>query len=383
MAYNYNFYTPPAPGTVGRRTGSKNRTVFARVVEVVLESNDPSLIGSIYYRVIGSATSEESPDSLPIAYPSLGSIKKKPLKGEIVVLESLPDSNLSTSTSSKKVYYTRTVDIWNHPSYNGYPDEYQPVTVGDLGRGVIEPTTVNPLRPFQGDTLIEGRQGQSIRFTGFKTELADGRNINPFVDDENNGKPLIIISNDQISTDNGFDHIVEDVNEDSTSIYLTSDHTIPLIAASNKRDSYDTTKTDVPEDFNTYRGSQLIANSGRIVLNSKEDSILLSATRTVGINGQSINLDGESYTSIDSPRIYLGASAILETDPVLLGNETVKLLRDLVDSLRTFFTDLETATTFSGETIPKFSLIVPSISKKLTNIEGRLELLKSDKVWVE
>jgi len=383
MAYNYNFYTPPAPGAVGRRTSSKNRTVFARVVNVILESNDPSLIGSINYRVIGSATSEESPSRLPIAYPSQGSIKKLPLKGEIVVLESLPDSNLSTSTSSKKVYYTRVVDIWNHPSYNGYPDEYQPVTVGDLGRGVPEPITVNPLLPFQGDMLIEGRQGQSIRFTGFKSELADGTNINTFVDDENNGKPLIIISNDQISTDNGFDHIKEDVNEDSTSIYLTSDHTIPLNAASSKRDSYDTTKTDVPQDFSTYRGSQLIANSGRIVLNSKQDSILLSATSTVGLNGQSINLDGESYTSIDSPKIYLGTSAILEQDPVLLGNETVKLLKDLVDSLRTFFTDLTTATTVSGEPIPKFLETVPSISRKLTRIEGRLESLKSKKVWVE
>jgi len=382
MAYNFNFYTPPAPGATGRRASPNSSPVFARVVNVILENNDPSLIGSINYRVIGSATSEESPD-LPIAYPSQGSIKKLPLKGEIVVLESLPDSNLFTSISSKKVYYTRTVDIWNHPSYNGYPDEYQPVTVGDLGRGVIEPITVNPLLPFQGDMLIEGRQGQSIRFTGFKSELADGTNINTFVDDENNGKPLIIISNDQISTDNGFDHIKEDVNEDSTSIYLTSDHTIPLNAASSKRDSYDTTKTDVPQDFSTYRGSQLIANSGRIVLNSKQDSILLSATSTVGLNGQSINLDGESYTSIDSPKIYLGTSAILEQDPVLLGNETVKLLKDLVDSLRTFFTDLTTATTVSGEPIPKFLETVPSISRKLTRIEGRLESLKSKKVWVE
>jgi len=383
MAYNYNFYTPPAPGAVGRRTSSKNRTVFARVVNVILESNDPSLIGSINYRVIGSATSEESPSRLPIAYPSLGPVKKLPLKGEIVVLESLPDSNASNSPSSKKVYYTRVVDIWNHPHYNGCPDEFQSSTDEPLGPGVPELTTVNPLLPFQGDTLIEGRQGQSIRFTGFKTEVPSGININEFVDDENNGKPLIIISNGQISTDNGFDHIVEDVNEDSTSIYLTSDHVIPLEAASNKRDSYDTTKTDVPQDFSTYRGSQLIANSGRIVLNSKQDSILLSATSTVGLNGQSINLDGESYISLDSPEIYLGKSAIQKQDPVLLGNETVKLLKDLVDSLRTFFTDLTTATTVSGEPIPKFLETVPSISRKLTRIEGRLESLKSRKVWVE
>jgi len=383
MAYNYNFYTPPAPGAVGRRTSSKNRTVFARVVNVILESNDPSLIGSINYRVIGSATSEESPSRLPIAYPSQGSIKKLPLKGEIVVLESLPDSNLSTSTSSKKVYYTRVVDIWNHPSYNGYPDEYQPVTVGDLGRGVPEPITVNPLLPFQGDMLIEGRQGQSIRFTGFKSELADGTNINTFVDDENNGKPLIIISNDQISTDNGFDHIKEDVNEDSTSIYLTSDHVIPLKAASNKRDSYNITGSYVPENFDTYRGSQLIANSGRIVLNSKEDSILLSATRTVGLNGQSINLDGEEYIALHAPNIYLGLNSSKEKQPVLLGTETVKLLKDLVDLLRTFSRELVRARTFSGESIPKFLEIFFLISGKLNTIEGQLDSLKSKKVWVE
>jgi len=350
---------------------------------VILESNDPSLIGSINYRVIGSATSEESPSRLPIAYPSQGSIKKLPLKGEIVVLESLPDSNLSTSTSSKKVYYTRTVDIWNHPSYNGYPDEYQPVTVGDLGRGVIEPTTVNPLLPFQGDMLIEGRQGQSIRFTGFKSELADGTNINTFVDDKNNGKPLIIISNDQISTDNGFDHIKEDVNEDSTSIYLTSDHVIPLKAASNKRDSYNITGSYVPENFDTYRGSQLIANSGRIVLNSKEDSILLSATRTVGLNGQSINLDGEEYIALHAPNIYLGLNSSKEKQPVLLGTETVKLLKDLVDLLRTFSRELVRARTFSGESIPKFLEIFFLISGKLNTIEGQLDSLKSKKVWVE
>ena len=382
MAYNFNFYTPPAPGATGRRASPNSSPVFARVVNVILENNDPSLIGSINYRVIGSATSEESPD-LPIAYPSQGSIKKLPLKGEIVVLESLPDSNLFTSISSKKVYYTRTVDIWNHPSYNGYPDEYQPVTVGDLGRGVIEPITVNPLLPFQGDMLIEGRQGQSIRFTGFKSELADGTNINTFVDDKNNGKPLIIISNDQISTDNGFDHIKEDVNEDSTSIYLTSDHVIPLEAASNKRDSYNITGSYVPENFDTYRGSQLIANSGRIVLNSKEDSILLSATRTVGLNGQSINLDGEEYIALHAPNIYLGLNSSKEKQPVLLGTETVKLLKDLVDLLRTFSRELVRARTFSGESIPKFLEIFFLISGKLNTIEGQLDSLKSKKVWVE
>ena len=383
MAYDFNFYTSPAPGATGRRASPNSSPVFARVVDVILKSDDPSLIGSIHYRVLSSAASEESPEALPIAYPSQGSIKKLPLKGEIVILESLPDSNLSTSISSKKVYYTRTVDIWNHPSYNGYPDEFQPTTIGDLGKGVPEPITVNPLLPFQGDMLIEGRQGQSIRFTGFKSELADGTNINTFVDDKNNGKPLIIISNDQISTDNGFDHIKEDVNEDSTSIYLTSDHVIPLKAASNKRDSYNITGSYVPENFDTYRGSQLIANSGRIVLNSKEDSILLSATRTVGLNGQSINLDGEEYIALHAPNIYLGLNSSKEKQPVLLGTETVKLLKDLVDLLRTFSRELVRARTFSGESIPKFLEIFFLISGKLNTIEGQLDSLKSKKVWVE
>ncbi len=35
---------------------------------------------------------------------------------------------------------------------------------------------------------------------------------NKLVDDSNNGKPYILISNGQIKTDNGVDHIVEDIN---------------------------------------------------------------------------------------------------------------------------------------------------------------------------
>ena len=50
-----------------------------------------------------------------------------------------------------------------------------------------EQDNINPLQPFPGDVLIEGRHANTIRLGGTKHEE------NPLVDDSNNGKPYNII----------------------------------------------------------------------------------------------------------------------------------------------------------------------------------------------
>ena len=102
-----------------------------------------------------------------------------------------------------------------------------------LGTDVVELSDVNPLFPFPGDILLQGRQGQSVRIGGNKSPQ------NPLVDAANNGKPYILISNGQLKTDNGIDHIIEDINKDPNSLYFLSDHKSDLLAANTKRDSYD------------------------------------------------------------------------------------------------------------------------------------------------
>jgi len=132
------------------------------------------------------------------------------------------------------------------------------------------------MQPFPGDLIFEGRQGQSVRFTGYKSK----KNI--FVDDSNNGKPLLIISNGQESVGNGYDHIIEDIDKDSSSIYLTSDHKIKL---TQSRDKYDSLNRK-PKKANEYKGSQVLINSGRLIFNSKEEDINFTSNNFFSVSGK-------------------------------------------------------------------------------------------------
>ena len=139
--------------------------------------------------------------------------------------------------------------------------------------------------PFMGDILIEGRHGQSIRMTGVRA------NQQPLVNDQNNGKPLTIIRNGQKEselpkevadfTEDGYTPQVEDINNDRTSIYLTSDHVIPLVPGSEEKGSF---LNFGPLDTNLYRGAQAIINSDRVVLNAREESLLLVAKEHISLS---------------------------------------------------------------------------------------------------
>ena len=62
---------------------------------------------------------------------------------------------------------------------------------------------VNPIKSAPGDIQIEGRYGQSLRFTGGKI------NGTSYIDDSNLGKPVIILSNGQATSEEGFTTLAE------------------------------------------------------------------------------------------------------------------------------------------------------------------------------
>ena len=87
---------------------------------------------------------------------------------------------------------------------------------------------IKSLTPFEGDTIIESRFGQSIRF-GSTTSVM--RKFNHWSTAGNNGDPIMIIRNGQGKVSNPIDKFattVEDINSDSTSIYLTAGQSIVL-----------------------------------------------------------------------------------------------------------------------------------------------------------
>ena len=198
---------------------------------------------------------------------------------------------------------------------------------------------------------------------------------------------MMIFSNGQVETNNGFTTITEDINEDANSIYMVSNHRIPLEQASEKRDSY---KED-PEKAKEYKGNQVLISGGRLVFNAKADDILLSSQKSIGLNTEgSINLDAAKYLAIDAPTVYLGKEALNSTDTtieaVLLGNQTEIFLDQLLNMLEGMAEDMAKAKTVDGKPIPLINKRgiqmkpVIKVLKNRININGASKL-KSKKVF--
>jgi len=358
---------------------------FGRVVDIILDNTHPAYqerggtlaLNGVFFRTLGTPTVQEN-DNIFFAYSSTRDLTKVPLLGEIVEIVNQPSENIDgDGVTSKKPYYRSIVNIWNSPHQNSYPDGYEDATQTDsieLGYNFEERPNIRPLQAYPGDTLIEGRLGQSIRFSG----VTHPQNI--LSDDTNNGSPFTIIRNGQREAPEGDTPIVEDINRDASSIYLLSNHSIPLEQANYKRLAYDTP----PEEAQIYKGNQLLINSGRIYLNAKEESVLLSGTESVGLNARTINLDGEEYLALDADKIYLGEKArrTNRKEPVVLGLQYEAWLKDLIAILRSMARDFSTVLT-PPQAAAVLSKQGTSINSKLPALEAAIKNTLSKKVYSE
>jgi len=98
-----------------------------------------------------------------------------------------------------------------------------------------------------------------------------------------------------------------------------------------------TSRADVKEETPTkkitpykpefpYRGNQIIIDSDRVLLNSKEDSTFIIGKKAVGISSSgTINLDSDGMCIINSPEIRLGLDA---SHPLVKGDELANLLNE-------------------------------------------------------
>lgn len=378
MAYNPNLANATAFFNSGQQSTTSGRDrVFARVIDIVLDESHPDYeeygkleaINGIRYKIITSNQEEDDPKTLPFAYCGESVLKRIPLIDEVVEIVNEPSNSLNESTYSSRDYYVKPLNLWNNAHHNALPDLLRGKTEATLGKEVIERDDIATLQPFPGDLYLEGRLGQSLRFTGYKHPK------NTFTDDENNGQPLVILRVGQDEDTDIFANYVENVNSDKASIYLTSDHVIEIEASTDKTDSY---KEEAPAKLNTFRGNQVVIDSGRLVLHAKEDNLLLNSKNSIGLAGNTLNLDGIANISLDSPQIFLGSRA---EEPVLKGDTTVKLLEDILNALTGLVNthSLSTPTTAHVQLIAATQGILP----KLQSFKSRLQSLKSKKVFVE
>ena len=351
------------------------KIIPARVTDIVLDETHPKFteyggwngIGTVNFEQVN--TPEGKDITKPIAKPFFPQFKSFPLVNEIVLLFSLPDSNMGVQDTSKIYYYLNAVSIWNHPHHNAYPNifdgiddeeqkqDYQAIEGGSVrrvedesteinlqgnnptGGTFIERTNIHPILPFVGDNIFEGRFGNSIRLGS--TTKSKGLYKNNWSESGEEGNPITILRNGQPtdSSDEGWIPIVDNINNDLSSIYLTSNQLIPIKVASTNYTGLE----KAPEYPNSYKGAQVILNSERVLLNSTKDSVLISGQKVISLSAnEGIGLSTSGSMSIESEELKLGASNAEQ--PIILGDTFLKELNGVLTGLKGLTEALTTET---------------------------------------
>ena len=131
-----------------------------------------------------------------------------------------------------------------------------------------------------------------------------------------------------------------------------------------------------------YRGNQIIIDSDRVLINSKEDSTFIVGKKAVGISTQgTFNVDSGGKTIINSPEIYLGLEA---KHPLIKGD---LLLVVLVEFLRVFdeqvCEDLKLASDSNKVEIATVVRAGETLQKSIRSLAKRLPIILSDKVQTQ
>jgi hypothetical protein len=374
-----------------------NNLIFGRIKSIILDETHPryeelggwNALGIIEFETVATPTTNTQ--VLPTAKPLDPTFKSLPLINEIVYILALPNTDIGEFASTKTNYYINTVGIWNHPHHNAFPQnsnilppsqqkDYVQTQLGSvrrvtdqsteifLGKTFVERGDIHPLLPFEGDKIIEGRWGNSIRLGSTVKNTP-----NTWSSTGENGDPITIIRNGQGNqTDEGWVPTIEDINNDDTSIYFTSTQKIPLEASSTSYSSYSSNPPTTP---NEYAGRQLILNSGRLVFNTTEDHLLLSSIKTVNINA----LNG---FNVDSPQSVIQSNSVLlgginAVEPVLKGDTTINILVDLVNQLQALTIALQTVTPQGG---PAVAAAATQLVPKLASIATQLQTTTKSQV---
>ena len=224
------------------------KLIAVRVTDIILGPNHPKFkkygeydsIGTIFY----TRLNKSNPKTDSIARPLFSFIKNYPLINEVVLITSSKDKD-----NTNIPYYFPTLNIHNHPHHNAAPNvssnftpsqnsrsrnqyieniENTPLSENEsnniiLGDYFKEKSNIKPLLPYEGDTIIEGRFGNSIRF-GSTSRHSQLGIPNSWSSVGELGDPITIIKNGQSNQlDNkGWIHDIENITNDASSIYMTS-----------------------------------------------------------------------------------------------------------------------------------------------------------------
>lgn len=269
---------------------AQNKLLVATVQRINLKDDDVNELYAI------QAYNQTTVNQQIKAYPYDISMRRIPLIGESVIIvqgtsgEAKPEKKNSNTT----YYYLNPVSIQKNPHNNALPTSKTLISVGtsaigyaaaaagvpgvsggsgdkELGRGFSERTDVGSIQPFIGDVLLEGRFGHSMRF-GY-TPNGSKTTKKPSWSSSTDNDPITIISNGRKSGGSYNKFIIEDVNDDLSSIWMGSSQKIKLKPAQTGIGGVD--------NPSSYSKPSIYLNSDRIFLNAKNESVIIAAKKDI------------------------------------------------------------------------------------------------------
>ena len=260
------------------------------VKKVELKDTDPNNLYAIQVYIPGNVNSQIK------AYPYDLSIQKVPLIGESVVLiqGKSATSNPAMRYQATTYYYLNPISLQKNIHSNALPGgnillagaksaaKFAASAVGvpgiggsgnsELGDGFAERSDVASLQPFIGDVLLQGRFGQSMRF-GF-TPKPKKTSKKPSWSASKPGDPITIIANGRKKAGTFNKFIVEDVNDELSSMWFTSSQKVKLKPA--QKNIGDGVKAQ-----SQFTDPTIILNSDRIFLNARDERVVINGKKDI------------------------------------------------------------------------------------------------------
>jgi hypothetical protein len=367
----------------------EQESLLGTIYDVILDVDHPILdsleiptesrafyIGAIQFRP--SNDLQRPDEELPLAIPLNQTYTSVPIKNEIVN----PNVSNETTTinSASKPYEPKDNQAGSYSKvqqtgitrstadssadYDGYGEYFQPNE------------NLHYLKLYEGDSIIQSRFGQSIRFSGYNNG-------------DNEFSPNIIIrsgENPETIYNSDITSIEEDINKDGNIIFLGGgnrllDYTLP-------------TENEYPSFYNypsELRGNQILLNSDRVILSAKAAEMIFAAKKDVGFitdgqfsidatNGINITTDNHIFVdtqnrdinlNIGNGTVALGTDGELEAAPK--GETLVELLGELIDLIAQ-----QIYLTPSGPTSPG-----PTNIAQFTTLKSKLNTLLSNHVQLK
>lgn len=265
-------------------------------------------------------------DDIFYARPLDITTKKIPVVGEHVLLIAGPDETSQNKANGGLCtvwYYVSTFSIQSSISHNMLPGLSGILTQDEIdnmsaGQTFDQNVSTSPLQPYEGDIINEGRHGNSIRLGSTCKQDETRYNIQPTWAGNNVNDPIIILSNTskrpaEDDTDKK-QFIVENIQTDDSSLYLTSTQKLSGLVLNNK--------LTIGASESDYTNSQFVGVADRVILKSKTDIIALDAKAGIELNAE---------------QIHIGVSD--KKEPMLHSGAVKEILKELINMVSIGFAD--------------------------------------------